>query len=82
MKKNNPYDEKFENPNSNFDYTTRELKVRITNLELDMININDPELKGIAQKLHTDLTVKYFKLLRDDLILQRMYDTEDELEEE
>lgn len=76
MKKNNPYDEKFENPNSNFNFTTNELRVRITNLELDLININDPELKGFAQKLHTDLSIKYFKLLRDDLTLQAIYDND------
>lgn len=80
MKKNNPYDEKFENPNSNFNFTTNELRVRITNLELDLININDPELKGFAQKLHTDLSIKYFKLLRDDLTLQAIYDND--MEEE
>lgn len=80
MKKNNPYEEKFVNPNANFDYTTNELRVRIINLELDLININDPELKGFAQKLHTDLSIKYFKLLRDDLTLQAMYE-EEELEE-
>lgn len=80
MKKNNPYDEKFENPNSNFNFTTNELRVRITNLELDLININDPELKGFAQKLHTDLSIKYFKLLRDDLTLQAIYNND--MEEE
>lgn len=81
MKKNNPYEEKFMNPNANFDYTTNELRVRITNLELDLININDPELKGFAQKLHTELSIQYFKLLRDDLTLQAMYEEDIDMEE-
>lgn len=81
MKKENPYDEKFINPNKTFEEVTKELRVRITNLELDLINISDPELKGIAQKMHSDLIVKYFKIMRDDLALQVLYGDVEEEEE-
>ena len=73
MKKNNPYDEKYSNPNMYFDSMMNEMKYRLSNLELDIIHINDTELKGIAQKIYTDLSIKYFQMLKDDLTLQRMY---------
>lgn len=78
MKKDNPYDEKYVNPNANFDSLMGELRYRISRLELDIININDTELKGMAQQLYTDLSIKYFKLMRDDLFLQSMFQEEEE----
>lgn len=73
MKNKNPYAEKFSDPNLFFNTTTNEIKYRLSNLELDLVHINDTELKGVAQKMYTNLTIKYFELLKDDLTLQRMY---------
>lgn len=82
MKKSNPYDEKFSDPNMFFNSLTSEIKYRLSNLELDLVHINDTELKGMAQQLYTELSLKYFQLLKDDLTLQRMYADIDYEEEE
>lgn len=80
MMSENIYDDEFINPNRNYETLMAELRDRIEKLRLDTIHINDPELKGIAEKLYTDLRIKYFKLMRDDLTLQKLYevDTNDE----
>lgn len=77
MNNNNVYDEEFTNPNRNFDTLMIELRDRIEKLRLDTIHVNDPELKGIAEKLYIDLRIKYFKLMRDDLTLQKLYEDDD-----
>lgn len=74
MMSENIYDDEFINPNRNFETLMAELRDRIEKLRLDTIHINDPELKGIAEKLYTDLRIKYFKLMRDDLTLQKLYE--------
>ncbi len=83
MKNNNPYtDEEFINPNRNFEVLMMELRDRIEKIRLDIIHINDPELKGIAENLYIDLKIKYFKLMRDDLHLQKMFEGDEHGEEE
>jgi hypothetical protein len=74
MKNNNPYDEKYSDPNIYFSSMMNEIKYRLSKLELDLVHINDTELKGVAQKMYTDLSIKYFELLKDDLTLQKMYE--------
>lgn len=74
MKNNNPYDEKYSDPNVYFNSMMNEIKYRLSKLELDLVHINDTELKGVAQKMYTDLSIKYFELLKDDLTLQKMYE--------
>lgn len=76
MMSENIYDDEFINPNRNFETLMAELRDRIEKLRLDTIHINDPELKGIAEKLYTDLRIKYFKLMRDDLTLQKLYEVD------
>ena len=39
----NPYDAEFLDPNRNFEITMQELRSRIENLRLDIIQANDPE---------------------------------------
>lgn len=80
MSNENPYDVEFVDPNENFVVTLRELRNRIENLRLDCIQANDPEVKGFAEKRYIDLRIKYFKLMRDDLTLQKMFE-EEEVEE-
>lgn len=76
MMSENIYDDEFINPNRNYETLMVELRDRIEKLRLDTIHINDPELKGIAEKLYTDLRIKYFKLMRDDLTLQKLYEVD------
>jgi len=77
----NPYDAEFLDPNRNYEVTMQELRNRIENLRLDSIQANDPEVKGFAEKRYIELRIEYFKLIRDDLTLQKMYqEDEDEVE--
>lgn len=80
MNKENPYDEEFLNPNKNFETLMMELRDRIEKLRLDTIHINDTELKGIAENMYTDLRIKYFKLMRDDLKLQKLFEVDEDEE--
>lgn len=79
MQNENVYDEEFTNPNYNYEVTMNELRNRIEKLRLDTIQANDPEVKGFAEKRYIDLRIKYFKLMRDDLTLQKLYE-ENEVE--
>ena len=81
MNKENPYDEEFTNPNTNFETLMMGLRDRIEKLRLDTIHINDKELKGIAEKMYTDLRIKYFKLMRDDLTLQKLFEVHENEED-
>lgn len=74
MNKENPYDEEFVNPNRNFETLMMELRDRIEKIRLDMIHINDTEVKGFAEKKYFELRVQYFKLMRDDLQLQKLFE--------
>ena len=74
----NPYDAEFLDPSRNFEITMQELRSRIENLRLDIIQANDPEVKGFAEKRYIDLRIKYFKLMRDDLTLQKLFEEEEE----
>lgn len=77
MNNDNPYDLKYSDPNVNFATLMNELKFRLNNLELDLVHIHDAELKGVAQKMYTDLSIKYFSLMKDDLTLQKMFENND-----
>ena len=81
MTTQNPYDYEFLDVNENLKITLQELRNRLENLRLDIIQSNDPEVKGFAEKRYIALRLEYFKLLRDDLTLQKLYE-EDMLEEE
>lgn len=83
MATENPYDTEFLDVNENLTITLHELRSRIENLRLDIIQSNDPEVKGFAEKRYIALRIEYFKLLRDDLTLQKLYeDVEEVLEDE
>ncbi len=74
----NPYDSEFLDPNRNYEITMQELRNRIENLRLDSIQANDPEVKGFAEKRYIELRLEYFKLIRDDLTLQKIYEEDNE----
>lgn len=81
MSKNeNPYDVEFLDPNRNYEITMQELRNRIENLRLDIIQSNDPEVKGFAEKRYIELRIQYFQLMRDDLTLQKLYEEQEEVE--
>lgn len=81
MTTENPYDAEFLDVNQNLTITLQELRNRIENLRLDIIQANDPEVKGFAEKRYIALRIEYFKLLRDDLTLQKLYEDEEVLED-
>ncbi len=81
MDENDIYEGEFLDPNRNYEILLDELKKRIKTLQLDMLNISDPEVLGFAQKTYTHLKIEYFKLMRDDLQLQRLFADENEEEE-
>ena len=78
MNKENPYDVEFTDPNRNLEVTLMELRDRIEKIRIDLTQINDAEVRGFAEKVYIDLRIKYFKLIRDDLTLQKLYEEEDE----
>ena len=80
MNKENPYDVEFTDPNRNLEITLMELRDRIEKIRLDLTQINDSEVRGFAEKVYIDLRIKYFKLIRDDLTLQKLYEEEEEVE--
>ena len=81
MNQKNPYDDEFYDVNKNLTVTLQELMNRIKNIRMDIIQINDPEVKGFAEKRYIELRLEFFKLLRDDLTLQKLYE-EEEYEDE
>lgn len=58
-------EEEFQNPDTNYFVLMEELKTRLINIQLDLQNIRDPEVKGIAQKIYSDLKIEYFRLYKD-----------------
>ena len=82
MTTENPYDTEFLDVNENLSVTLHELRNRIENLRLDIIQSNDPEVKGFAEKRYIALRLEYFKLLRDDLTLQKLYEDNEEVVED
>ena len=82
MTTENPYDAEFLDVNENLTITLQELRNRIENIRLDIIQSNDPEVKGFAEKRYIELRIQYFKLLRDDLTLQKLYEDVEEVLED
>lgn len=82
MTTENPYDAEFLDVNENLTITLQELRNRIENIRLDIIQSNDPEVKGFAEKRYIELRLEYFKLLRDDLTLQKLYEDVEEVLED
>ena len=82
MTMNNPNDAEFLDVNQNLTITLQELRNRIENIRLDIVQTNDPEVKGFAEKRYIELRIEYFKLLRDDLTLQKLYEGYYEEEDE
>ena len=79
---NKAYNEEFTDPNRNIEITLNELRNRIENLRLDTIQANDPEVKGFAEKRYIELRIEYFKLIRDDLTLQKLYQEDEIIDED
>ena len=65
-------DEEFDNPDVNYYVLSQELKQRIQNIQLDMQSIRDPELRGCAEKLYTELKAEFFRLSKDYIALVAM----------
>lgn len=78
MNNENPYDEEFLDPGRNYEITMMELRDRIEKIRLDIIQINDVEVKGFAEKRYIELRIEYFKLMRDMVTLEQMFGEQDE----
>lgn len=78
MNNENPYDAEFIDPGKNYEITMMELRDRIEKIRLDIIQINDVEVKGFAEKRYIELRVEYFKLMRDMVTLEQMFGEEQE----
>lgn len=78
MNNENPYDAEFIDPGKNYEITMMELRDRIEKIRLDIIQINDVEVKGFAEKRYMELRIEYFKLMRDMVTLEQMFGEEEE----
>lgn len=78
MNNENPYDAEFIDPGKNYEITMMELRDRIEKIRLDIIQINDVEVKGFAEKRYIELRIEYFKLMRDMVTLEQMFGEEQE----
>lgn len=78
MNNENPYDAEFIDPGKNYEITMMELRDRIEKIRLDIIQINDVEVKGFAEKRYIELRIEYFKLMRDMVTLEQMFGEEEE----
>ena len=78
MNNENPYDAEFIDPGKNYEITMMELRDRIDKIRLDIIQINDVEVKGFAEKRYIELRIEYFKLMRDMVTLEQMFGEEEE----
>lgn len=70
-------DEEFYDVNVNFTVLLSEYKKQIQLLQEDLLVIQNPRLRGMAQKLYEELKVQYFELLKDDIRLQHKMTIED-----
>lgn len=58
-------EEEFYNTDTNYSILMEELKQKLINLQLDLQNIRDPEVKGYTERIYTKLKIEYFRLLKD-----------------
>jgi len=62
--------DEFLDPNENYGILLIEMRERLLNLQHDIPLIEDPEVKGFAQKVYTELKLEYFSILTSDMTLQ------------
>lgn len=75
-----PVDEEFDNADINFYIILTELKNDIKRILNDIQNIKDPEILAYAKKLYFQKRLIFFKLQKDDLELNKLY--EDNIKEQ
>lgn len=63
-------DKEFTDSDYNFFILMAELKDRLIDLQLDIKDIKDPEVKGFAVKTYTKLKIEYFNLIAKSIELQ------------
>lgn len=74
--------QEFSNPDINFLILLKEMEDELKLMQLDLTQIQSPIIKGAAQKLYIDLKERYFYLLAKDLELLKMYEAEQDNQEE
>lgn len=65
-------EEEFINPNVNYNVLMSKLRAKIINLEQDVVNIQDPNVKGYAYQELLKTRKEYFNYLKVDLELQHL----------
>lgn len=74
--------QEFNNPDVNFLILLQEMEQELRLIQLDLTQIKSPIVKGLAQTEYLRLKKEYFYLLAKDLELLKMYQTDNENEEE
>lgn len=74
--------QEFNNPDVNFLILLQEMEQELRLIQLDLTQIKSPIIKGLAQTEYLRLKKEYFYLLAKDLELLKMYQTDNENEEE
>lgn len=74
--------QEFNNPDVNFLILLQEMEQELRLIQLDLTQIKSPIIKGLAQEKYLQLKKEYFYLLAKDLELLKMYQTDNENEEE
>lgn len=74
--------QEFSNPDVNFVILLNEMETELKLIQLDLTNIQSPILKGLAQKEYLRLKEKYFYLLAKDLTLLKLYEINNENEQD
>ena len=58
-------EEEFYDSDTNYSILMEELKQRLINIQLDRQSIRDPEIRGHAERIYSQLKTEYFRLLKD-----------------
>ena len=74
--------QEFNNPDVNFLILLQEMEQELRLIQLDLTQIKSPIVKGLAQTEYLRLKKEYFYLLAKDLELLKMYQIDNENEEE
>lgn len=74
MKEDIDWSQEFSNPDANFLILLQEMETEIKLMQLDLLQIQSPILKGYAQEKYLDFKERYFYLLAKDLHLLKMYE--------
>lgn len=82
MNQENPYDAEFLDFTNFCGVSYDELRNKIEKLRLDVIQSNDIEVKAFAEKKYLEYRKQYLDLFYKDLMIQKTYEVEDEVDKD